>query len=79
MLSIGYQMLFCQLISRIGLFPELWRINMSYYGYAIFEPEFFEFDEEDTCWAVHYYRCYNEGYTPAPSQSFWIVPGTLEF
>ena len=52
---------------------------MSYYGYTIFEPEFFDFvDEEQACWAVHYYRCFNEGYTPAPSQSFWIVPGTLE-
>ena len=51
---------------------------MSYYGYTIFEPEFFIEQEMDVCWAVYYFRSFNAGYTPAPSQSFWIVPGTLE-
>jgi hypothetical protein len=62
-LSPGYTILFYQLISHIGLFLELWRINMHIIHYS---------DIGDT---VYYLGGYL--HTEMHIISNWTVPGTL--
>lgn len=47
---------------------------MDKYALAVYEPEDF-----DPSWVVAYYCCYKVGHTDNPSESFWAVPGTLEY
>ena len=42
------------------------------YKLSVFEP-----DEFDNTWMVSYY-CVNHTVGKYPSESYWIVPGTLE-
>jgi hypothetical protein len=47
---------------------------MQYFNLAVFEPE-----ENDPEWVVLYHCCYGNGDICTSSESYWVVPGTLEW